>query len=187
MVAYSVANSADIPVQEVFDVYSIALRQATGHGLALGRDLKQKYPRSKVIVYGKPDGRGAPPRGKVEASWGVDQFIPFVPDASDVGVIVRSLLKGQAAAVSTPPLTSNTRPANASNPTADPRLRTIPPGQPASSPPAHAAPRILAERAAEGKDDDEPTWSELINAPLSLDTLGQMLRKDMFGRGSRTA
>ena len=85
VVVTAIGEAAEADAVPVVDVAVIALRQATGHGLELGRALKVKHPSATVVVYGKIEG--ATTAAKIKERWGVDLHMPFVPQPADVAAL----------------------------------------------------------------------------------------------------
>lgn len=159
--AYGVAHTHDVPMGETFDVFWISLRQAEGHGLELARDLKARNSSSLVVVYGKPDGRAVPGRGRVERSWQIDVFVPYVPDGADINATVDKALKQPRLGAALTEVLD------------DPFSHTGPTARSASQRPASVPP---PERTIHS-----PSWGELIRSPLNTETLRQIMKKDLFG------
>ena len=159
--AYGVAHTNDVPDGEKVDVYWISLRQSVGHGLELGRALKAKHPDALVVVYGRPDGEALPQRGKVERTWQIDVYVPYVPEGNDIVATVDKALKLPRLGAALTEVV------------ADPFSRT--------GPTQRTAPyRTVGGNVPEPKGQ-VLTWSELLLAPITTNTLRQLLKKDIFG------
>lgn len=161
--AYGVAHTHDVPAGEAFEIYWVSLRQSVGHGLELGRDLKARNPSALVVVYGKPDGKSVPPRGRVEKTWQIDVYVPFVPEGSDINVTVDKALQSPRLGATLTEATLDPFSENAPQ-------QTVAPYRTAGGP--------LGESKG-----DVPTWSELLLGPISTQTFRQLMKKDLFGTG----
>ena len=154
--AYAVAHSQDVPASETFDIYWLSLRQSAGHGLEVGRDIKARDPRALVVVYGRADGQALPPRGKVERTWQIDVYVPYVPEASDLNATVDKALNAPRLGAMLAEVTND--PTSATNGSTARNART-------TKTPGSAS---------------EPSWAQLLKAPVTGETLKQLMKKDLF-------
>ncbi len=81
---FAVGAIGEAAAQEPPDVAILALRQAGAHGLELGKDMKLKCPVTRVLVYGATETTRTVTRERVQAKWGVDAYLPFIPDSHDL-------------------------------------------------------------------------------------------------------
>ncbi len=88
IVVQAFGDATEVSQVSVLDMAIVALRQTTSHGLEIGKELKAKFPRATVVVYGKIEGQAT--SGKVNERWRIDTHMPFLPEPADIAALVES-------------------------------------------------------------------------------------------------
>jgi DNA-binding NarL/FixJ family response regulator len=168
----SVGEFGSVPKEQEIDIALISLRQHEGHGLDLAKKVRKKFPGATLVVYGRPDGAGKADRAKIEERWGVDLYMPNVPDPSDFAAVVASLVLDRRRASNGTGSTKRTFMENW-------KIRHAPALKEALTRQYH----ILPEAAPRGTGE-EPSWLELLNGPVNRGTIKALMTKDLFGAKS---
>ncbi len=100
---FAVGAIGEAAGQDPPEVAILALRQAGEHGLELGREMKRKHPAARVLVYGATETTRTVTRERVQSKWGVDAYLPFIPDGHDLLAATLGLARPLRPVVARPP------------------------------------------------------------------------------------
>lgn len=164
----SVSDLGQVPAEQAIDIALISLRQHESHGLELAKKVRKKHAGATLVVYGRPDGHGKPDRAKIEERWGVDLYLPNIPEPTDFAAVVTSLLLARRRAETGTGSTRRTFMENW-------KIRHAPALKEALTRQYHVLPEAPPRAPGEA-----PGWLEILNGPVNVGAVKALFTKDLL-------